>query len=147
MNASLKFSDVPRDWAICYQSDCPLAATCLRRLAAVVAPADLTHHECVLPAARNGESCACFVENKPVRLAYGMRKLLTGVTYEQGIALREHLYRIFGSRSQYYRYSERHWPISPDLQARVAALFLEYGVDHKPEFDAYTEGYYFDDNV
>jgi len=147
MNDSLKYSDVPRDWAICFQSDCPLAASCLRRQAAVVAPADLTHHECVLPAARNGESCRCFVENKVVRLAYGMRKLLVGVTYEQGIALREHLYKIFGSRSQFYRYTERRWPITPDQQAQVTELFRRFGVAREPEFDSYSEGYYFDYNL
>ena len=104
MSKALHFSDIPRDWAICFQSDCPFAASCLRRYAATLAPAALRHHECVLPSARTADSCHGFIENRPMRLAYGMKGLLRGVTYEEGIALRSRLYNVFGSRSQYYRY-------------------------------------------
>ena len=82
-----------------------------------------------------------------MRLAYGMKGLLRGVTYEEGIALRSRLYNVFGSRSQYYRYSEGRWPISPKQQSRVAALFREYGIGREPQFDAYAEGYYFDSDL
>lgn len=147
MDTKLRYSDVPRDWAICYQTDCPLAENCLRRRVATLAPADLKHHDCVLPGARKGDSCDCFVENRPMRLARGMKGLLVGIGYEQGIVLREHLFKIFGSRSQYYRYYRGRWLISPSRQKRVAALFRQSGLDREPEFDDYIDGYYFDSDV
>ena len=147
MDMKLQFSDIPQQWAICYQTDCPLASTCLRHHAATLVPADLLHHECVLPGARSTDTCLCFVEDRPMRLAYGMKRLLNGMTYEQGMALRSRLYDIFGSRSQFYRYREGRWPISPSQQARVAALFRESGLNGEPEFDAYATGYCFEDDV
>ena len=147
MDIKLRFSDVPRNWAICYQTDCPLAESCLRRHVATLAPANLQHHECVLPAARKGESCNCFVENRPLRLAHGMKGLLVGIGYEQGIVLRNHLFKIFGSRSQYYRYYRGRWPISPRQQERVAALFRQLGLEREPKFDTYDNGYYFEGDV
>lgn len=147
MESTLQFSDIPRDWAICCQSACPLADTCLRYRAFTLAPADLLHHECVLPAARKDDTCSSYVEDRPMRLAYGTKRLLKGVSYEQGMALRSRLYRIFGSRSQYYRYNENRWPISPALQARVADLFSEFGLGREPEFDAYATGYSFESDV
>ena len=144
MNKTLQFSDIPGDWAICFQNDCPLAATCMRYHAAMLVPADLQHHNCVLPGARRDNDCTCFVENRPVRLAYGMKNLLPRMTYEKSIALRRELYNIFGCKSQYYRYSEGRWPISPSQQARVAELFRRFGLETEPSFDAYTEEYYFD---
>ena len=147
MDKTLQFSDIPSNWAICYQADCPLAANCLRYRAFTLAPADLNHHECVLPSARRADECRCFVEDRPMRLAYGMRRLLAGVGYEQGIDLRSRLYDLFGSRSQFYRYNERNWPVTPSQQTAVAALFREAGLDREPEFDHYTTGYYFDSNA
>ena len=76
-----------------------------------------------------------------------MKGLLAGVGYELGIALRNRLFDIFGSRSQYYRYYRGRWPISPSQQKLVAELFREYGINREPKFDAYTDGYYFESNV
>ena len=59
----LTYSDIPHDWAICYQSDCPLSAQCLRHHAALLAPANLLHHDVVLPAARHDDDCQAFVPN------------------------------------------------------------------------------------
>lgn len=143
MDKALQFSDIPATWAICFDHDCPLAATCLRHHAATLAPAGLKHHECVLPAARDIDSCTLYVEDRPARLAYGMKHLLQDVKYEEGIAMRNELYDIFGSRSQYYHYYRGRWPISPRLQASVANLFRKYKLGHEPQFDNYSEGYYF----
>ncbi len=146
METALLFSDVPTNWPICFQADCPLAANCLRHHAAQLAPADLRHHECVLPGARTADGCHSFVEDKPVRLARGMKRLLPRITSEEGMALRQQLYNLFGSTSQFYRYRRGRWPIPPALQARVVALLHKYGYKTDQPFDEYTEGYYFGQN-
>ena len=143
MVLQLQFSDIPHDWAICVQHDCPLAGSCLRHHAGTLAPDDLKHRDCVLPGARSADGCALFVEDQPVRLAHGMKGLLAGVSYKDVHALHKHLYGIFGSTSQYYRYRDGRWPISPRQQERVAALFRKFGFKGEPRFDSYSEGYYF----
>ena len=143
METHLNFSDIPSKWPICLQADCPLATTCLRHHAAQLAPAELRHHECVLPGARTADGCHSFVEDKPVRLARGMTCLLPRITTEEGMALRQQLYALFGSTSQFYRYRRGRWLISPRLQARVEALFRKHGYKTDKLFDEYTEGYYF----
>ena len=95
MDTTLRFSDIPSGWAICFQADCPLAANCLRRHAATLAPADLEKHTCVLPGARtDADTCKCFIENHPMRLAHGMKNLLPRMSYEEGIALRKQLLKM-----------------------------------------------------
>ena len=147
MDSSLHFSDVPKEWAICLQSDCPLAASCLRHHAGTLAPDDLKHHECVLPGARTGGACSAFVANHPVRLARGMKRLLKGIDYGKSMVMRKQLYNIFGSKSQYYRYCEGRWPIPPEQQARVADLFRQNGIASEPQYDDYFEGFYFRNEV
>jgi len=143
MDFNLHFSDVPKEWAICFQHDCPLADTCLRYHAASLVPGDLKHHECVLPGARSGDTCSAFVSNQPVRLARGMKGLLSGIDYGRAVVMRRQLYEIFGSKSQFYRYSEGRWPIGPDVQARVSDLFHQMGIASEPQYDECFEGYNF----
>ena len=146
METSLHFSDIPASWPICFQADCPLASNCLRHHAARTAPAELKHHECVLPGARTPDGCSCFVEDKPVRLARGMKNLLPRITTENGMVLRQQLYSLFGSTSQFYRYRRGQWVIPPSLQSRVEALCRKHGYMTDKLFDEYTQGYYFERN-
>ena len=91
----LTFSDIPHNWAICYDANCPLANRCLRHHAAKLAPDTLLEHNTVLPAARfvaqdcsdgtrqqtETESvCRAYVADEPVTLAYGMRNLFEGAS-------------------------------------------------------------------
>ena len=141
---TLQFSDVPRDWALCFQHDCPLVAFCLRHHAATLAPADLRKHNCVLPGARTGDGrCALFVEDKPVRMARGMETMLRGWSQWDAMPVRHALEGVFGSRAQYYRYRSGRWPVTPHQQQRVAAVFRRYGITAEPHYDRITEEYFF----
>lgn len=140
----LTYEDAPYNWALCFQNECPLRDTCLRFAVGQLMPDSVTHHETVLPTARKDDRCCHYVEAKPVRMARGMMGLLPDVPYEVGVALRKHLYTIFGSSSQYYRYREGRWLISPRQQERVAALFRQFGLKGEPHFDAYVDGYCFE---
>ena len=139
----LTFSDIPYKWAICYQMDCPLAAQCLRRHAAQLAPADLLAHNVVLPAARLETSCRAFVADEPVMLAYGMTNLFDGVKTWDVPRLRQLIQPIFGRQSHYYRYREGRYPISPAQQARVAEVFRQNGYTSSLHFDRTEAGWFF----
>jgi len=140
---TLDYRDVPGSWAICFQNDCPLCGHCLRHTAALLAPADLTHHATVLPAARKDGECCLFVSAEPVSIARGMKNLLTGFTPELAMQLRHELYDIFGSCPQFYRYRAGRFPVTPEQQKQVAALFLRHGITTEPHYDQTTIEYYF----
>lgn len=142
----LTFSLAPHNWAICFQDDCPMKDTCLRYAIARLAPADLTRHVTVLPAARQGDRCSLFATKEPVEIAHGMMHLLPRAAGGELSKLREGMYAIFGSTSQYYRYRRGEWPITPEQQRRVANLLLKHGFKRPPRFDSITTEYYFPDD-
>ena len=100
MMKKLSYKDAPRDWAICFQNDCPLSDRCLRHAVAQLAPSTLTHHVTVLPAARQGDQCSLFASTEPVRIARGMTGIMKGIPSGKATDLRKELYNIFGSCAQ-----------------------------------------------
>lgn len=139
----LTYSLAPHDWAICFQHDCPLAGGCLRHAIAALMPASVTHHHTVLPAARDGEQCSLFATAEPVRLARGMKRLIPRIYSEKVTELRHGLYAIFGSTSSYYRYRDGDYDITPEQQARIAALFRKHGIIAEAVYDKTWLTYYF----
>ena len=139
----LSYKDAPRDWAICYQNDCPLSNRCLRHAVALLAPPTLTHHVTVLPAARQGDHCSLFASAEPVRIARGMKSIMKGIHAGQATDLRQELYAIFGSCPHFYRYRAGRYPVTPEQQERVAALFRKHGITTEPHYDDTSLSYYF----
>lgn len=139
----LSFSDAPHNWAICFQNDCPLADCCLRHAVALLTPKNLTHHATVLPAAREGDHCRLFATAEPVRIARGMKKMLGNRSSGLASTIREELFGIFGSRTQYYRYRDGEYDITPEQQHRVLNVLRKYGYQGEEPFDHYTIQYYF----
>lgn len=139
----VRYKDAPHDWAICFQHDCPLAERCLRHAVAMLVPAEVIRHVTVLPSAREGDQCRLFASAEPVRIARGMKRLIPRIYSEKVTAIRQGLYGIFGSKSSYYRYRDGDYDITPEQQARVAALFRKYGVEAEPQYDHTTVTYYF----
>ena len=139
----LDFSLAPKDWAICFQNDCPLKDTCLRYAIGNLAPATLTHHATVLPAAREGDRCSLFATKEPVCIARGMEGLFAGVRAGDIPEMRSRLFRIFGSRAHFYRYRKGDYVITPEQQALVEQLFREYGYTQSIPYDLVTRDFYF----
>ena len=154
----LTFSDIPHNWAICYDAACPLAKQCLRHHAAMLAPDTLLEHNTVLSAARLSAQdstaeeqqqteadhvCRAYVADEPVTLAYGMRNLFNDIHPFEVRGLRQQVQAVFGEKSHYYRYREGRYPITPKQQTRVADIFLRHGYTKAIKFDRYEVQYYF----
>ena len=139
----LTYYQAPHDWAICFQDDCPLKDTCLRHAIARLAPDSLTHHSIVLPAARHGDRCSLFATKEPVQFARGMKSLLPRAARGELRLLREGLYAIFGSTSRYYLFREGKYPITPQQQQSIQALFRRHGINSAPHYDSIIEEFYF----
>lgn len=140
---TLSFKDAPHDWAICFQDDCPLHDRCLRHRIALLAPAGLTHHTTVLPAARQDDHCALFATAEPVCIARGMKHMLPRRKIGIETQIREKLYVIFGSRSRFYRYCDGEYDITPEQQQQVINLLRNYGIQSQKPFDTYNIQYFF----
>lgn len=140
---ALTYSIAPDDWAICFQHDCPRADRCLRHAVALLAPADLTHHDTVLPAAREGSDCRMFATSEPQRIARGMRSTLPRTYSGKTTAIRKDLYEVFGSTAMYYRYRDGRYDITPEQQSRIEAVFRKHGIGGEPEYDSTALVYYF----
>ena len=138
------YSLVPYNWAICYQTDCPLAAQCLRRHAAILAPEAMTSHVVVLPAARKDDgTCLAFVADQPVQQGRGMLNLFCHVENVDVSALRRRVMAVFGSKTHFYRYRKGKYPVTTRQQARVAQLFAKYANGAAPQYDCIEENYEF----
>lgn len=139
----LTYSLAPHDWAICFQDDCPMKDTCLRYAIARLVPTGITHHVTVLPAARQEDHCTLFATKEPVQIARGMKNLLPRAARGELRRLHEGLYAIFGCKSRYYLYREGKYPITPQQQQSIEALFRHYDINRTPHYDSITEEFYF----
>ena len=147
MSQVLHFSDAPRNMAICLKEDCPMAGECLRRRVAKLAPKGMTSHNVVLPAAWSaGRRCSMFVSVEPQPVAYGMKGLFGGMPAWEAKKVREAVMPIFGRKSHFYRYREGRYPISPEMQAKVAEVFRRNGYDAAPKYDRMEQQIYFPAN-
>ena len=140
---NLSFSDAPHNWAICFQTDCPLGSTCLRRRVAELAPANLMRHVMVMPSAREGEQCREFVSAEPVRMGWGMKSTFAGVKSYHYQEMRPLLESYFGSHTTFYRYYNGIRPITPDHQEWIAKLLKRFGYNAPLRFDREEEVYDF----
>ncbi|MBR1664670.1 MAG: hypothetical protein IJ699_00355 [Bacteroidaceae bacterium] len=139
----LSFSDAPHNWAICFQTDCPLSSTCLRHRVAELAPEHMMRHVMVMPSAREGEQCREFVSAEPVRMGWGMKSTFAGVKSYHYQEMRPLLESYFGSHTTFYRYYNGLRPITPDHQAWIAKLLKRFGYNAPLRFDREEEVYDF----
>ena len=139
----LTFSDAPHNWAICFQSDCPLGSTCLRRRVAELAPENMMRHVMVMPSAREGEQCREFASAEPVRMAWGMKTTFAHVQSYHYQEMHPLLEGYFGSHTTFYRYYNGLRPITPDHQAWIAKLLKRFGYNAPLRFDREEEVYDF----
>ncbi len=139
----IDYREVPTNWALCFQCDCPMAGTCLRFAAGEQMPIQVTHHMAVMKGARKEDVCSMFREAKLVTIARGMTNLFDGL--ERGIAMgiRNDVMHLFGSRAHYYRYRIGRYPITPNMQERINKVFKKYGIDHPAKFDHTSKSFDF----
>ena len=139
----LTYADAPHNWALCFQNECPLHDTCLRYAVGTLMPANVTHHEVVLPSARKAEGCSHYVEVKRVVLARGMKNLFNGLSRWEAEELRRRVKACFHSHMQFYRYRSGLYPLTPDMQDHITHIFNTFKAGLLPRFDTTTEAFYF----
>lgn len=146
MKNRIRFDEAPQKWAVCLQEDCPMAATCQRKLFGQLMPADTEEHNIVLPVARNGGNrCTKYVETRTYTMAWGMMHLFDEVKDYEKTPIRQKVMELFGNRMQFYRYRRALRPVDPDMQQRIAEVFRNFGYTQPLQFDRTTEEFLFPD--
>lgn len=142
MKTEIDFRQIPFEYALCLNEQCPKADSCLRQLCVQNMPADKEYWNIVSPkrlAALKGD-CPFFRSNRKVRYAKGFINMLDSLPYNKRKATISHLMGCFGQRT-YYRVRKGERQLSPDEQQTVLNIIRQHHPDIIPEFDAYTEGY------
>ena len=140
---NIDFSKISRSWAVCSQESCPKHEECLRYAAGIVVSAKKNTHLSVLPSARKDGECTYFVEQKPVSLAWGMRCTFVHVKPWHYSEMRRELEKFFGSHTNYYRYYNGLYAISPQRQKWINDLLKRYGYNKPAKFDKTSIDYAF----
>lgn len=139
----LRYEDIPRNYALCPNAQCPRASHCLRHHSYTLASAHTAEHLCLMPQAWGGEACRHFAPSEPQTLCRGMKNMYLGLQPWQATALREQLRPIFGSDRHFYRYQRGEYVVSPERQAQVAEAFRRLGLQGPPRYDHTFQAYFF----
>lgn len=135
-------TNVPTDYPMCLNRECPLASSCLRQLVEQYATKPSDFWVIVSPeriASQQGD-CAYYRSSVKVQFAKGFVNILGNLPNKQTKYVIARLINLF-SRRTYYRIRKGERLLSPDEQQKVLAIFKEYGANDSLKFDAYVEDY------
>lgn len=142
MEKAFDFSNVPHQYPMCLNRECPRSTTCLRQLAEQSAPADIQLWVFVNPKyldTLEGD-CPLYRPDRKVRFAKGFVRILEDLPHKQMKTVITHLIAHFGQRT-YYRIRKGERLMSPSEQKFFYNTLTECGVSPSCEFDAYVEDY------
>ena len=109
----LDYSLVPNDFALCFNGKCLHASTCLR---------------------------SGFMDDSPLKNAYGMEHLLDNIPYRQAKEIRREMREYFGT-THFYRLKRKERCFTPEDQLYVRDLLRQYNIEEEPLFDRYEENF------
>ena len=139
----LKWTDVPAEWALCLDRECPARESCLRWQAGRLAPDSLAAARCVLPRSRNNEGCRLFAPVRTERNARGFANIYNAVRKKDYTSMRLQMTSLFSSKRRYYESMRGEHPISPEMQQKARNLFARWGYADSVRFDHYEEDFCF----
>ena len=140
----IRFNDVPRNWAVCFNGECPLKSECMRFQAAETMPDSVMTWRTIMPAAWKKGNCIAFVRKRVERKAYGLKHFLDHVEQKDYHWLREKTMDYLGGRTSYYRYNRGQKLLSEAQQQYLLQMMKRAGYEGKGEFENYCEVLVFD---
>ena len=109
--------DIPDNFSLCQNRDCPQASQCLRFLAYQHCPQDKPFISTVNPACypKGGEPCPIFRSNEPVQLVWGVQKIFDQIPHATAKQVKAQVIAVLG-RTLYYRAYREEYPLSPSIR-------------------------------
>ena len=127
------------NYTVCFLEDCPSKGDCVHHLIYERLPEHVQERRCVLPQARRGDTCPCYVPFRVERKAWGMQKSYDHVRKEDLDALRWRVMCYLGGKSSYYRYYRGEKLLSEAQQEEIASFFRAKGYETDQLFDHYVD--------
>ena len=140
------YSEVPRQFTLCANDNCPWRDTCLRQIAMQLLPDSEERIRVINPrltaqpqAAENGDcNCAYYRENRPVLYARGFTKMEDLMTVPQFRSYRSRFLYTFG-RNPFYERRSGKIALSPKEQALIRHMLDDLGITIDNPFDTLEE--------
>ena len=132
----------PTNYTLCIKSECPKAETCLHHVATQMMPAEVQTWSIISPAylAQMKGECPHYRTAEKVRYARGFVRMMSALTMNQAHVVKANIVATFGM-NMYYRMRRGERLITPSEQEEIYQLLENKGVNIRPEFDGYEEGY------
>lgn len=124
----INFENRPNSFIVCWNEKCLFGEKCLRRIVALRNSEDSDLMVAVNVLKFNETNCKYFLENKKVRVAYGMKGSFEEVKAKDIANMRKELINHFG-HTYYYERRNGKMPITPEDQEYIAKLFSSYGYE------------------
>lgn len=145
MEEKFDYTLVPNQYAHCFNAACPRAGECLRQLVGRYTPSGrlqvCTFNPQAYPA--EGADCPMFQPVKVVKIAWGLRRAILRMTYEDGTRMKKWLNRYY-PRMTLSRVMNHKRGISPAEQEAIVAAFRSFGMTDEDVFDQVTYTYDWD---
>ncbi|AVM58303.1 hypothetical protein C3V43_11510 [Bacteroides heparinolyticus] len=145
MENNFDYQAVPYDYAHCFNNRCTQSSQCLRHLVAKNSTSQCPTLRIVNPNCIPADTAACpyFNSTQKLHVAWGLKHLLDNVPYKHGNAIRHELISHFG-KTNYYRHYRQERALLPQDQEYIRQLFRSYGITAEPQFERYSDEYYYD---
>lgn len=144
MDKDFDFNKVPRNWTLCYVSECPRKHECLRYQVCLAAPVIKYFGKCVMPNALKYPECPMFRPIEKTTIVFGFRHIFNNVLAKDVAQMRTELKDFFGSRTTLYRYQTGRRPLNPRQQQWIKDMFHRHGYPDDVAFDESQDVYLFD---
>lgn len=142
MKTEISYDQVPYNYIICLNRECPQANTCLRQRVEQIVPANVKYWSIISPknlATLKG-TCPHYRSDTKIRFAKGFITMLENLPHNQMQMVVSKLLRYFCQRT-YYRSRKGERLLSPSEQKGILNILKTCGVANPQDFDAYVEEY------
>ena len=135
MIKELDYNIVPKRFGHCLNGNCKRADKCLRYQVTKFIPEDV-RYVCMLNPQwkQTGKKCTEFLDDTPVKYAYGWSKMFDKLMHEKAMAIKNDLLCSFG-KNLFYRLKRHERAFTPQAQDYVRMVFRKYGIAEEPEYD------------
>lgn len=142
ITVSFDYSQVPTSFVHCFNSDCPLADSCLRRLVASHIPSSRLQVCVFNPLAypAQGADCPMFHPIKEIKMGWGLRQAILRMNYENGCRMKKWLNGYY-PRMTLSRIMNHKRGIPPVEQRAIVSAFRSFGMMDEEVFDKVTYTY------
>ena len=136
------FTEKAQSYVVCYTSECPLRAHCLRHILTHYVPQDqyLTKSINLTNPQMQRQDCPHYASDQPVRMPYGLYPMYHDMPGYLERAVKNHLISKY-SRKRYYEYHNGTRPLTPEVEAYVRKTLKASGWTQEPVFLGYTTEY------